>query len=442
MSDFPATGRLAGIDYGTVRIGVAISDPGRTIASPYRELHAPRRSTRCPVLSETGRATRMWSDSSSVCRCTRVVRRARSPTEVRPFAAWLAHVTDRPTCFYDERFTTREATYLLGRRTIDQETQAAWRRSSGRCSSRINRDATHPSSLVHARARARPSAPLIEHPRRPALLDPTVQASRRYSRTPSRPGERGNYGCLAAPVSIRYNIAVGETIYPKGRRPMRKTVQTWFACWWWWMFLAAASGDVRGAGVGESKSFHGPVGLQLYSLRDQFKERGVAPMLDQVAKWGFKYVEVAGTYGMSTADFKAELDKRGLVPIGSHFPYDRLRDDIAGVIREAKELGLIYVGCAWIGHQAPFDEKQCRAAAAVFNARRQGAGRARHEVLLPQSRLRVLSARVRDALRSADGRDRSAVRLLPDGRAVDRVPRPGSGQAAAKSIPTAGCCCT
>ena len=115
--------------------------------------------------------------------------------------------------------------------------------------------------------------------------------------------------------------------------------------------LAAASGHVRGAGVGESKSFHGPVGLQLYSLRDQFKEHGVAPMLDQVAKWGFKYVEVAGTYGMSITEFKAELDKRGLVPIGSHFPYERLRDDIAGVIRDAKELGLIYVGCAWIGHQ-------------------------------------------------------------------------------------------
>ena len=55
------------------------------------------------------------------------------------------------------------------------------------------------------------------------------------------------------------------------------------------------------------------------------------------------------------------------MPIGSHFPYDRLRDDIDGVIREAKELGLIYVGCAWIGHKAPFDEKQCREAAAVFN---------------------------------------------------------------------------
>lgn len=121
------------------------------------------------------------------------------------------------------------------------------------------------------------------------------------------------------------------------------------------------------AGVGESKSYRGPTGLQLYSLRNVFKERGVPATLDLVRQWGFKYVEVAGTYGMTPAAFKAELDQRGLVPIGSHFPYERLRDDIEGVIREAKELGLLYVGCAWIGHKAPFDEPQCRAAAGVFN---------------------------------------------------------------------------
>lgn len=131
--------------------------------------------------------------------------------------------------------------------------------------------------------------------------------------------------------------------------------------------VVAVPSWVSAAGVGESKSYHGPTGLQLYSLRDQFKSQGVAPMLDKVRQWGFKYVEVAGTYGLKPAEFKAELDQRGLVPIGMHFPYERLRDDVGGVIREAKELGLIYVGCAWIGHQQPFDEKQCRAAAAVFN---------------------------------------------------------------------------
>jgi len=122
------------------------------------------------------------------------------------------------------------------------------------------------------------------------------------------------------------------------------------------------------ADVGESDSFRGPTGLQLYSLRNVFKEKGVDATLDMVQHWGFKYVEVAGTYGMSTKGFKAELDKRGLVAIGSHFPFNRLKNDIDGIAREAKELGLVYVGCAWIGHKKPFDEQQCRSAAAVFNA--------------------------------------------------------------------------
>lgn len=132
--------------------------------------------------------------------------------------------------------------------------------------------------------------------------------------------------------------------------------------------LVAACGDASAADVGQGKSFKGPTGLQLYSLRNVFKEQGVEAALDIAKRWGFKYVEVAGTYDLSPTDFKAELDKRGLVAIGSHFPYDRFKNDIEGIIGEAKDLGLLYVGCAYIGHKKPFDEKQCRDAAAVFNA--------------------------------------------------------------------------
>lgn len=134
------------------------------------------------------------------------------------------------------------------------------------------------------------------------------------------------------------------------------------------MLLMLLSSSATAAGVGESKSFHGPTGLQLYSLRNVFKDKGVAATLDIVEKWGFKYVEVAGTYGMTTTEFTSELEKRGLIPIGSHYPYNRLKNDIDGVIADAKEMGLSYVGCAWIAHQKPFDETQCRAAAAVFNS--------------------------------------------------------------------------
>lgn len=109
------------------------------------------------------------------------------------------------------------------------------------------------------------------------------------------------------------------------------------------------------------------IGLQLYSLRKELPQWGMDKTLDQVRDWGFKYVEVAGTGKLSTEQFKKGLADRGLIPIGAHFPYDRLQKDPEGVAAEAMALGLKYAGCAWIPHKGDFDEKQCRAAAAVFN---------------------------------------------------------------------------
>jgi len=119
------------------------------------------------------------------------------------------------------------------------------------------------------------------------------------------------------------------------------------------------------------------VGLQLYSLRDQFK-KDVGQTLDQVRAFGISNVELAGTYGVAPEKFKAELDARQIKPISGHFPYEQCRDDIEGVAREAKLLGLEYAGCAWIPHKDPFDEKTCREAAAVFN--RAGEALAKHGI--------------------------------------------------------------
>jgi sugar phosphate isomerase/epimerase len=120
-----------------------------------------------------------------------------------------------------------------------------------------------------------------------------------------------------------------------------------------------------------------PVGLQLYSLREQFK-KDVPGTLDQVRAFGITNVELAGTYGMTPQKFKEQLDARGIKAISSHFSYEQCRDDIEGVARDAKVLGVEYAGCAWIPHQDPFDEKTCREAAAVFN--RAGEALARHGI--------------------------------------------------------------
>lgn len=138
--------------------------------------------------------------------------------------------------------------------------------------------------------------------------------------------------------------------------------------------VIALSQSVHADAAGTGPSFKGPIGLQLYSLRDQFA-KDVPGTLDKVRDMGIVYVETAGTYGLSPEKFKAELDARGLKAVSGHFPYARFRDDPEGIAREAQALGLKYAGCAWIDHQDPFDEKTCREAIAVFNSAGEALGK-------------------------------------------------------------------
>ncbi len=109
-----------------------------------------------------------------------------------------------------------------------------------------------------------------------------------------------------------------------------------------------------------------PIGLQLYSLREQLA-KDVPGTLAEVKSWGVKNVELAGTYNLTPEQFRAQLDAAGLRAVSGHFPYERFRDDVEGIARDAKILGMKYVGCAWVPHGEPFDEKTCREAIEVFN---------------------------------------------------------------------------
>jgi len=88
--------------------------------------------------------------------------------------------------------------------------------------------------------------------------------------------------------------------------------------------------------------FRDHLGLQLYSLRAQTKE-STTGALDIAKSYGVKEVEVAGTGSLGPAAFATELKTRGLVPISGHFGYDLFDKNLAGVIRDAKALGLAYV---------------------------------------------------------------------------------------------------
>jgi sugar phosphate isomerase/epimerase len=114
--------------------------------------------------------------------------------------------------------------------------------------------------------------------------------------------------------------------------------------------------------------FTGQIGLQLYSLRDSFKQ-DVPGSLDKVKALGITEVELGGLYGKTPAEMLALLKERGLVAVGGHYQYAALEKDVAASVAEAKELGLKYVAVPWIPHPITgFHEATCRQAIADFNA--------------------------------------------------------------------------
>jgi putative Holliday junction resolvase len=112
----PPAGRIAAIDYGTVRLGIAISDPEQTLASPYENY-----TRRGP--DQDARRLKRLAEEERVARFVVGLpihldgRESQKSRESRDFADWLGKVTGVPVELFDERFTTREAQHcLLGAR--------------------------------------------------------------------------------------------------------------------------------------------------------------------------------------------------------------------------------------------------------------------------------------------------------------------------------------
>src|SRR2546426_10757552 len=69
-----------------------------------------------------------------------------------------------------------------------------------------------------------------------------------------------------------------------------------------------------------------PVGLELYSLREECKTN-LPGMLSAVSKIGYKGVEFAGYHGHSAKDLRKMLDDNGIVTCGTHTPYESVLGD-------------------------------------------------------------------------------------------------------------------
>ena len=109
--DFPTTGRLAGIDFGTVRIGIAICDPGQTIASPLENY------TRQPD-QEAGYFKQLVDHEQIVGFVVGLPihmsgDESQKSIQARAFGKWLSETTGLPVIYFDERMSTAAAAELL-----------------------------------------------------------------------------------------------------------------------------------------------------------------------------------------------------------------------------------------------------------------------------------------------------------------------------------------
>jgi putative Holliday junction resolvase len=108
----PVPGRVAGIDYGTVRIGIAISDCERRIVSPLENYNRRGQD------QDAARFRRLVAEEGIVLFVVGLPihldgRESEKSQEARRFGQWLGETTGVPVELFDERFTSHEAEQLL-----------------------------------------------------------------------------------------------------------------------------------------------------------------------------------------------------------------------------------------------------------------------------------------------------------------------------------------
>lgn len=98
--------------------------------------------------------------------------------------------------------------------------------------------------------------------------------------------------------------------------------------------------------IGRANPLGLPIGLQLYTVRDQL-QKDFDGTLKQVAAACYQEVEMAGFYKRTAAEVRKSLDAAGLSCPSAHYPLIELMSGLDDKIGYAKDLGLQYMICAF-----------------------------------------------------------------------------------------------
>lgn len=90
-----------------------------------------------------------------------------------------------------------------------------------------------------------------------------------------------------------------------------------------------------------------PVGLQLYSLRDEAAQN-LDKTLAKVSEMGYTGIEFAGLYGHEPDEVRELLKKYGLAAVSAHIPLPELLAGISGTVHAYKTIGCPFIAIPWL----------------------------------------------------------------------------------------------
>ncbi len=88
------------------------------------------------------------------------------------------------------------------------------------------------------------------------------------------------------------------------------------------------------------------IGLQLFSVRDHFQsEESIYDVLPKIKDMGYDYVQYSGAYDCISAENLAKATKDAGLPVcGTHYPWDRIQNDVDGTVKRHELLGTNQIG--------------------------------------------------------------------------------------------------
>ena len=109
--DLPLTGRLLAVDYGEVRLGLAVSDPDQVVAQPAQVLPVDDADDLDAIAADVDAAAGERGVDGIVVGWPRDMngRETAPASRARRLADTIRAVTDLPVALWDERLTTVEA---------------------------------------------------------------------------------------------------------------------------------------------------------------------------------------------------------------------------------------------------------------------------------------------------------------------------------------------